>query len=326
MVDLLRRDGLHDLNHACPTSITPSLTSTLDPPIHAPTTTPSRFSARASSTLGRPISTPWAIRQREGPVLRGGVVTEQRGQRAVGAAGRGVLRHPAVRREHPGPDVELVAALHVQVDVGRHDPVRGDGIEPRSVDPRPAQRGAVLQLRQYERKADRRHLGLVGRGDHVARRERHRRGDRLGRQRLAEGELLGRAELAPVPAVPPADIHRHQAGLLLERHRDAAIDRAQSARRGQGERGADVRVSGERNLRGRREDPDPAGVTPLGRQHERALREVELARDLLHLPVGQALRLRQHRELVAAETRAGEHVADIVSIAHPPPPASEDTA
>ncbi len=67
VVDLLRRDGLHDLNHACPTSITPSLTSTLDPPIHAPTTTPSRFSARASSTLGRPISTPWAIRHEKVP-------------------------------------------------------------------------------------------------------------------------------------------------------------------------------------------------------------------------------------------------------------------
>ena len=70
-IDLLRRDRLRHLRHADPTSIVPSLTSTLDPPIQAPTTTPSRFSARASSTLGRPISTPWAIRQVETPSFAG---------------------------------------------------------------------------------------------------------------------------------------------------------------------------------------------------------------------------------------------------------------
>ena len=44
------------------TSIVPSLTITLSPPIRISTTSPSFFSTLASSTLGRPISTPWAIR------------------------------------------------------------------------------------------------------------------------------------------------------------------------------------------------------------------------------------------------------------------------
>jgi hypothetical protein len=53
----------------------PSLTSTLTPPIQVPTTSPSRFSVRASRTLGRPISTPWAMRARN----RNGFQPFQRG-------------------------------------------------------------------------------------------------------------------------------------------------------------------------------------------------------------------------------------------------------
>ena len=44
-------------------SITPSLTNTLPPPTQVAVTILSLFSARASRTLGRPISTPWAMRQ-----------------------------------------------------------------------------------------------------------------------------------------------------------------------------------------------------------------------------------------------------------------------
>src|SRR5262249_4308703 len=49
-------------------SMKPSLTRTLAPPTHVPTTMPPFFSARASRTLGRPISTPWAMRQRKLPL------------------------------------------------------------------------------------------------------------------------------------------------------------------------------------------------------------------------------------------------------------------
>jgi len=49
------------------TWMNPSLTITDSPPIHTPVTSPRRFSVRASSTLGRPISTPCAIRQLKSP-------------------------------------------------------------------------------------------------------------------------------------------------------------------------------------------------------------------------------------------------------------------
>ena len=41
-------------------------------------------------------------------------VGEQRGQRAVGAASRGILGNTVERREHPGPNGEVVVALHVE--------------------------------------------------------------------------------------------------------------------------------------------------------------------------------------------------------------------
>jgi hypothetical protein len=45
------------------------------------------------------------------------------------------------------------------------------------------------------------------------------------------------------------------------------------------------------------------------REHERALGEVELVGDPLHLGFRQAARVGQHGERVAAEAPVGEHVA-----------------
>ena len=70
------------------------------------------------------FATRWCRRSRP-------VVAEQSGERAVRAAGGGVLRHSIERRKHPRPDVELVGTLGIEVDVGR-DALGGEGIEARS--------------------------------------------------------------------------------------------------------------------------------------------------------------------------------------------------
>ena len=65
----------------------------------------------------------------------------------------------------------------------------------------------------------------------------------------------------------------------------------------------------ERQLAGRGEDPHPRlAVRPRGRQQERGLGTVHLARDRLHLRVGEARRLKHHRERIASEDALGEDV------------------
>ena len=64
-----------------------------------------------------------------------------------------------------------------------------------------------------------------------------------------------------------------------------------------------------------REDPDAhVGVGPLGRQHERRLREVHLLGDRLHRLGRQPAAVEEHRELVAAEQTIGEDVEVNVAV------------
>src|SRR5947209_13043616 len=81
-------------------------------------------------------------------------------------------------------------------------------------------------------------------------------------------------------------------------------------------------MSSERHLACRREDTDSARVAPLRRKDERAFREVELARNLLHLPVRQPIGFRQHGELVARKWTLSEDVAQekLIGARHPSSP------
>ena len=68
------------------------------------------------------------------------------------------------------------------------------------------------------------------------------------------------------------------------------------------EGGADGRMAGHRQFRAGREDAHAhVGARRLGRQQERALGEVHLARDGLHLRSRQPATIREDRQLVAFE-------------------------
>ena len=69
----------------------------------------------------------------------------------------------------------------------------------------------------------------------------------------------------------------------------------------------------EWQLGGWREDPDVHVPVAIRRQHEHGLREVHLARDVLHPVLGDLARVREHGELVAGERGASEDVGDDVS-------------
>ena len=61
-------------------------------------------------------------------------------------------------------------------------------------------------------------------------------------------------------------------------------------------------MAGERHLRRAGEDAHAGGVRRiLGRQHEGGLAQVELVGEGLHLRVGEAARVGEHGERVAAE-------------------------
>jgi hypothetical protein len=76
-------------------------------------------------------------------------------------------------------------------------------------------------------------------------------------------------------------------------------------------------MPGKWNLGGGCKDPDPARMPLLRGEHEGSLGEIELTRDLLHLPVRQAVRLGQYGELIATEAGVGEDVTDVIAIRHP---------
>ena len=68
-------------------------------------------------------------------------------------------------------------------------------------------------------------------------------------------------------------------------------------------------MAGEGQLMGRGEDAEPrCAVGARGRQEEGRLRQVHLPGDRLHLAIGQAGGVENHRQRIAAEDAIGEDV------------------
>ena len=110
------------------------------------------------------------------------------------------------------------------------------------------------------------------------------------------------------------DRDRDQPRLLLEGDGKRRPDLAELAGAGEDERGSDIRVTCKRDFSLRREDSDVPRMTGLRRKYERALGEVELPRDLLHLLVREASRVGQDRQWIPTEPRLGEHVTRVVAV------------
>ena len=288
----------------------PRITAMQLPPMRVSTTVPPRFSADASRRLGRPISTPWAIRTRKRQVRLGAQAGEQPGERDIGAAGRRVLGHTVQRREHPRADVDPVGAVaDIKMNAGRavDRKARGEDVGTR---PRRRQRLPRLQLGEDERRAaggDARRM--TPRLD-VIDRERARRGDDVGGDIGPARQFLRRGEAgADDHATLLQHLDRHQPRLFLEQQRIADRVAIGAAISGDDKRGADIRMTGERHLGLRGEDAHLGGVRGvLRRQHKGRLRQVELVGDGLHLGRRQPLGLRQNRHRVAAKSAVGENI------------------
>ena len=101
------------------------------------------------------------------------------------------------------------------------------------------------------------------------------------------------------------DVDADESGDFLKH---VALGRA-AGHAGEDVAGADVGMAGERHLGLWREDANAGAVGGvLGRQDEGRLGQVELAGDGLHLGVGQAGGVGEHRQGVAAEAAVGEDV------------------
>ena len=110
--------------------------------------------------------------------------------------------------------------------------------------------------------------------------------------------------------------------LAFESHRDdppAGLEEELGSlqRPGKNERRPERGMTAKRDLRELREDADPRVPAGLGRQHERHLREVDLARERLHRFVVERASVGEDGELVSLERRVGEDVADdIAKVGH----------
>jgi hypothetical protein len=216
-------------------------------------------------------------------------------------------------------DVEVVvvpspgANVHVHVRIYS---LRGERIERPCVDTRTFERSVILELYHDERQTDRRNLRRMCLHHEVVGRQRYGGRDRLNCRLLSNRQLFGRGKLAEKAVTAALDADGNEACPLLERHCHRVADVAKTSRRGQRERGPDIRVTGKRNLFCRRENAYLSRVARPRRQDEGALGEVELASDLLHLLRRQPVGERKHSELVSAEARVGEDVADVVLVSH----------
>ena len=59
-----------------------------------------------------------------------------------------------------------------------------------------------------------------------------------------------------------------------------------------------------------------ARVTGLCGKNKGGFREIELARNLLHLLCGEPNRLRQHGQLISTEARLGEYITNVITVIH----------
>lgn len=137
-------------------------------------------------------------------------------------------------------------------------------------------------------------------------------------RRRAELGRPGRGELREDGATLfRADRDRHGADVLFEHDAHVGLLKRNAPERGEHVGRADRGMPGERELDLRRVDAQPRGVRRIARRKdEGGLREIELARDELHLRVGQPVGVREDRERVAAEDAVGEDVNGQKAVAH----------
>ena len=115
-------------------------------------------------------------------------------------------------------------------------------------------------------------------------------------------------------------VDRHGAGhrpdRLLEPEEISALGAAM-VERGDEDGGADRRVSGKGHLEPGREDAQAGPMLGVLRgQDEHRLREVELARDLLHRGRVEAVCVQHHGERIAGEAGVGEDVERMIATRH----------
>jgi hypothetical protein len=190
---------------------------------------------------------------------------------------------------------------------------------------------------ERERQAARRHPGGVRAARQIGEVERQGGGEEHGVGRVALGGRRGGGEFGEHrlgaaqgrdavrrggrrgAAGAQAHAHRHVAHELLEHDRGLGGAGApwlgtQSAGGEQHVRRTHRGVPGERHLAARREDAYARRPAPLGRQHERRLGVVELARHREHLVGRQPAGVEHHGQRVAAELAVGEHVGGDVAV------------
>src|SRR4030095_8085613 len=127
---------------------------------------------------------------------------EQPPQRAVGPAGRRILRNAAQRREHPSANIK-----HIPIPSKTHRAERGlvnpgvqvqlrvdlpiaERLESAHIDASAFQRGTISQFREDERKTDRTNLWSMRVCHDVIRAEGYRRRDEIGPDGFSESKRL----------------------------------------------------------------------------------------------------------------------------------------
>ena len=128
----------------------------------------------------------------------------------------------------------------------------------------------------------------------------------------SNGSTVGTGCTIRPKTMPPdssrSSVNGHDADVRLER------DRLELQRRGEDEGRAERRVTGERELGGRREDPNPRVPALAGRQDVHRLREPDLERERAAcVTLVELAGVGEDRELVARERGVGEDVGDDVT-------------
>ena len=273
----------------------PRATVTAEPPTSTRSIAAGPPSARAKSTLGRPISTPWRISiscpkgirpwrarwQASGPAAE--PVAGSSGTPAPGAKARVFQRRPAPAKQFVVPRGN---------EARQRLEIRLEGRDLRFVPERDAEmaRPIVIELHGQHAPLD-------------PERAEERRGVR---DRLDAGHGLDHPSEHDPGAVPlDPDGHRADAGL--------EDDLRQLERRRQDEGGPQHRVPGERELVGGGEDPDAHVAGAARRVAEDGLRQMHLPGEGQEEGLRDPPRVREDGERIALEGSVREDVADHVA-------------
>jgi hypothetical protein len=232
------------------------------------------------------------------------IAAERSARRSRGRILAPTLEHPAVGRS------AIVARLDGEdEDAPAGEPrlveqrLVGSRIEHASVD-----RGPGLERHEHERKAAGDLLDRQAVRDRPRLEAEHRGHAVAGLDRRTElRRLLRHPGLDEVGAIP---LEVHRCGTEAEPEDEAPLRRLDPALVGERERRPDHGVAGERHLAllGAEDPKADIGAGLLGREDERALREVHLAGDAGHVVRGEIGRSRENGELVAGEGPVREDV------------------